>query len=207
MIIKKNDSNAGFSLLEMTVTVAILAIISVLGTNFVISGLGVQTYVNDQHEAIVEARAALKVITSELKETVPADTGAYALEKALEKEIVFYSDVDRDNETERVRYWLDSTNLQRGIIEPSGDPLQYDNASEKISTLARYIENSAEPIFNYYNENYPDDAENNPLAFPVDQTIVRLISIRLNVNVDPNKLPKSQTLISFIHLRNLKENF
>jgi len=197
----------GFTIVEMMITVTIVSIIFVLASSFVIDGLNTQRFVSQQNDAIVEARKALKVITSELREAVAADTGAYPLELIDEQEIIFFSDIDSDDFTERVHYFLDGTLLQRGIVEPTGDPLTYQPASEVITTLASYVVNDTAPLFTYFNEDYPDDQVTNPLSAPIDQTEVRMIGVFVSTNVDPTRVPETHDLSLFIQLRNLKENF
>lgn len=197
----------GFTLIEVSISVAVLVIITVLASNFVVDGLNIQRYVSEQNDAVVESRKALETMSGELREMVAADTGAYPIESVSEQEIVFYSDVDNDNYTERIRYYLDGTNLKRSIIEPTGDPLQYLPENETTTIFSQYIQNGDDSIFTYYNENYPADTVNNPLTDPIDKTEIRLIHIYVLTNVDPNRIPETRELQTGIQLRNLKENF
>ncbi|MBI2410454.1 MAG: prepilin-type N-terminal cleavage/methylation domain-containing protein [Candidatus Kerfeldbacteria bacterium] len=197
----------GFTIIEMMVVTAIIAMLSVMAAHFLVTGLNIQRFVSEQNDAIAESRKALKTMVSELRETVPADTGAYPIEDATEQEIIFYSDVDKDNETERVRYFLEGTNIQRGIIEPSGDPLEYLPENETVTTISHYIQNGSDPVFTYYNQNYPADTSTNPLAEPTNISEIRLVEIRVLTNVDPNRVPDTRELEAMVMLRNLKENF
>lgn len=197
----------GFSLVEMVITVAIVAVISVVSANFVINGLTVQRYTSEQNEAIAQSRNALKTMAGELREMVPSDTGAYPIELVDEQELIFYSDVDNDTYTERIRYILNGTNLQRGIVEPSGDPLSYNPADETFTTFSIYIQNDTLPVFYYYNEDFPQDTENNPLSHPVDTSQIRMIQMNVFTNVDINRIPETRELLTAVQLRNLKENY
>ena len=66
-----------------------------------------------------------------------------------EDTFTFYSDIDSDGVKERVRYFKDNLDFKKGIIEPTGDPLEYVLGNETISTLTGALEN-VDPIFNYY---------------------------------------------------------
>lgn len=204
-ILKKQSE--GFTLVDMLVTTAITAVIVVIATNFLINGFNIQRYVNEQNDAIVQTRHALDIMTRELREAIAADTGSYPIESVTNQEIIFYGDIDNDQYTERIRYFLNGTQLQRGVTEPTGYPLTYNTATETITTFSQYIQNGSSPVFYYYNENYPQDTTNNPLSTPIDKTEIRLIRINVLTNVDPNRVPDTRELDTFIQLRNLKENF
>ncbi len=197
----------GFTLVEIIIVVAITSTIFVIAADFLLLGLRTEDYVNEQNQAVVESRKAIGSIVGELREASPADTGAYPIESASEQEIIFFSDVDKDNTTERIRYFLDGANLKRGVIEPAGDPLTYDGANEVISTLSSYVRNETTPVFKYFNEDYPSDQVNNPLATPISTADVRMVQLFLEVNVDPTRVPETTELSVNIQLRNLKENF
>ncbi len=203
---KSNVSQSGMTLIEMLITTSIVAIIFIVISDFTINSLFTQQYVSEQNDAVVAVRKSLKQLTSEIKETVNADTGAYPLDTVDDQELIFYSDIDNDDYTERVRYYLDGTNLMRAITEPEGDPLEYITEQDP-RILAEYIQNDTDPLFYYYNEDYPSDSVTNPLEEPIDITEVRMIEIRLSVNVNPIRLPDTRNLVTFIQLRNLKENF
>ena len=198
---------AGFSIIEMVLTTAITAIVFIIVSDLVINGMNTQRYISEQNDAIVESRKALEVMSSELREAVSADTGGYAIESAAPQEIIFYSDVDSDTYTEKVRYFLDGTQLQRGTTEPTGDPLEYLSSNEKIETLSQYIQNGTDPIFYFYNSEYPADTTNNPLTQPVNPTNVTMVEIHVQTNVDPNRIPDTRELDTFIQLRNLKDTY
>lgn len=197
----------GFTLIEMVITVSIVGVISVIAANFVINGLTIQRYTSEQNEAIAESRKALNTMAGEIREMLSSDTGAYPIALAGEQELIFYSDVDNDMHTERIHYILNGTNLQRGIIEPTGNPLQYRVEDEIFTTFSIYIQNDTLPVFYYYNEQYPQDTNTNPLSAPVDISAIRMIQMNVHTNVDVNRIPDTRELLTAVQLRNLKENF
>lgn len=197
----------GTTLIEVLITISIISFIFVIASDFVINGLNVQSYVSEQNDAVVESRKALAVMVGELRETANSGSGAYPLDTLEEQEIIFYSNIDDDTYPERIRYSLNGTIVERGVIHPSGEPLEYDEQDEQVTTVSQYIQNGTEPLFYYYNEDYPEDITNNPLGSPADPTEVRLIQISLSTNVNPNSILKARNLDIMVHLRNLKENY
>src|SRR3989344_9563587 len=116
----------GFTLVELMVVVAISSFLIVALVRFIGSGYQISRVVYSQSQATEVARLQLKRLTKMLREARPSDTGAYPLVEMAPQKIVFYADVDADTTTELVRYELQGTNLERGITEPTGDPLTYD---------------------------------------------------------------------------------
>ena len=75
---------------------------------------------------------------------------------------------------------------------------------QTTEVFVNYISNTnAQPVFSYYNRDYPSDIINNPLATPVSVENVRLIKIHLLVNIDPINAPNNVNVESFAELRNL----
>ncbi|HRY63085.1 MAG TPA: hypothetical protein P5267_00545, partial [Patescibacteria group bacterium] len=161
----------------------------------------------EQSTSINEAQRGVETMVKEIREAMPADTGAYPIEKADKFELIFFCDYDRDVSVERVRYYLDGSDFIKGVTEASGSPLQYLPQNETTVILSRYVRNTPEePVFTYYNGDYPGDIENNPLTAPADPATLKLIHVRLHINAIPEKAPKSFILESDVQVRNLKDN-
>jgi len=60
--------------------------------------------------AVEDARRGISIMSKELRNAQLGDGGYYILEKADDKEIIFYSDIDNDGQTERVRYFIGAIN-------------------------------------------------------------------------------------------------
>jgi hypothetical protein len=118
-----------------------------------------------------------------------------------------YLDVDKDGTTERVHYFLDQATdeLKKGITDPlATTPISYPATDDSVSVITNYVINEAtDPVFYYYNENYPGDIVNNPLVSPVAVDQVRLIRVHLYVNINPVHAPDNINIESFADLRNL----
>ena len=200
-------AETGLSMAETLVATAIVIVITVLVFTFIIEGTRVEDFISDQSAAVTSAQNATTRMTSVLREVTDGDDGGYSIVEATGTSFTLYSDLDADAEVELIQYYLDDTNLIESIIEPAGDPISYDPATAEERVLSSYVVNQSEytnDIFTYYNSDYPADTANNPLTEPIDPTDVTLLQVRFDVNVNPNRIPDTDTVSTFIQLRNLK---
>jgi len=202
---KTPKKNAGFTLIETIITLGIFLLIITAVTAFVAQGFRVNRFTLHQSEAISQARKGMDSLVKEIREASPAENGSYPIETADDQNLIFYSDIDADELVEKIRYFLDGTDLKKSIIEPTGFPPEYSGV-EQITTISQYIRNDTIPLFYYYNRDYPTDTENNPLTTPAAVNEIKLIRIFLEVNVDPGQAPEHFILISNSQIRNLKDN-
>jgi prepilin-type N-terminal cleavage/methylation domain-containing protein len=193
----------GFTLTEMTVVLAISSILLVALMRFFSSGYPLSRVVFEQASATETARVQLRRLVRTLREARESDTGAYPLVVAEEQRLIFYADVDDDEVTERIRYELSGSDLERGIIEPGGDPLAYQSSDEETSVVAAGIRNGGQPVFIYYSGDYPADTTE---LTPADLTEVKYVAFRLLVDTNPTADPPPIEIASHVHLRNLKTN-
>jgi len=105
----KLPSIKGFTLVETLVVVFIFALI--MGVVYAGATALYKTYKYgwQQSRAVEEARRGIETMTREIREAGPGDDGSYPIEKAADNEFIFYSDINKDGRTERVRYFLGST--------------------------------------------------------------------------------------------------
>lgn len=156
------------------------------------------------------AQQALNGIIVNLRKVHQADNGDYAIKSGDGFSLTVYLDVDNDGTTERVHYYMNGTTLEMGVTNPTaGTPETYPAGDQTVTAAATNVTNTnAQPIFYYYNQNYPGDTVNNPLAttpsLAVDQ--VRLIKVQLWINIKPNTAPDNVNFESFVDLRNLNGN-
>jgi len=200
----KTGAQSGFTAMEMVVSLFIGGIIIAALSQFTATGWRLSREIRLQEGATEDARLQLERIAKAMREARIADTGAYPLVVMQPQRIDFYADVDADPATELVRYELEGTTLVRGVTDPSGLPLTYNQAAnEEESIVARSIRNGATAIFTYYNGNYP--AEQTPLS-PIDLTEVKYIQFHLLIDGNPDVNPPPIDVISQVQLRNLKAN-
>ncbi|PIS17546.1 MAG: hypothetical protein COT59_00095 [Candidatus Nealsonbacteria bacterium CG09_land_8_20_14_0_10_42_14] len=190
----------GFTLIETIVTIAIFALIMGVVSGFLVVGYRVQGYTFQQAVAIGEARKGVEIMVKEIREARPGDDGSYIIEKADNYEFIFYSDIDKDEATERVRYFIEGTNFKKGVIEPQGWPITYNPANENIVVLSQYVRNLP-PIFHYYNGQGEE-----LIDLPTRLKDTKLMKVYLVINIDPSRPPQNFELESAVQIRNLKTN-
>src|SRR3989338_5221978 len=140
---KKADfgNNRGFTLVEILFGVGIFVIIvgalTFFSRNIWIYGSYVSVGLSDANSG----RIALKTMVAEIRTASTAETGSYVIALATATAFTFYSDIDNDGLKEKVRYFLNGSELQKGVIKPTGSPLFYNVVNEKISTLTSYLTN------------------------------------------------------------------
>lgn len=152
------------------------------------------------------ANTALQEMIAELRSARPAETGAFPLVEGSQQQIIFYANADSDPDIERIRYWLDGDKILKGTIEPLGFPISYPQDQEVTRIVAEYVRNASEPVFTYYNQDWPTDTTNNPLPTPADLSQVKLVRVLVRVNADPSEPQSELILESSAQIRSLKEN-
>ena len=193
------------SLVEMIMAIFILLIGMEGVTMLFINSWKNNKFIFETGNASYAASRAVNRMVSEIRKVRQADNGDYPVESGDQFDLKVYMDVDNDGVTERVHYYLSSGALYRGITNPSATtPNTYPAGDDSTEVFANYISNSnSEPVFYYYNRDYPSDIVNNPLATPVAVENVRLIKVHLLVNIDPVNAPNNINVESFVELRNL----
>ncbi|KKP59874.1 MAG: hypothetical protein UR52_C0002G0102 [Candidatus Gottesmanbacteria bacterium GW2011_GWA1_34_13] len=204
--IHNHIQNQGFTLVEVIVAAFIFVVISAGTAIFSVYFLRNYSFSFEENQAVGQAQNTLTTLVREIREARFAEDGAWAITQADDNIFVFYSDVTNDSRPDRIRYFLDGTELKKGVIEPTAVPVTYPTASEKIYIIADNVDNQSTPIFRYYNGNWPSDTTNNPLT--VGQRILntRLVKIyiRININSNTGALPFEMT--EDVQIRSLKDN-
>lgn len=143
-----------------------------------------------------------------LRKARQGDDGSYPVKSASNNDLVIFSDYDKDGITERLHFYKSGYQIIMGYRKPTSTlPKTYASGDQatKIIVSGGIVNDASEPIFYYYNKDYPGDQVNNPVATPADISVVRLIKIFLKINLVPNRAPDSVELRSFVELRNLND--
>ena len=196
----------GFTLVEVLVgLVLVLALgLAITGLNAAISQNQIlvwQNYLN-----VDQTNNFMNNLVRELRTARNADNGAYPLETVNDQEISFYSDLDFDNQTEKIRYFLEGTSLFKGVTKPTGFPVTYPSTQEKLIKLTDYVRNGSAAVFTYYNGDWPADKTHNPLTLAKRLTETKLIRLYLRLNTQADKQNEDFILESYTQLRMLKNN-
>lgn len=195
------NKKRGFTVIETLFAIAIFVLIvgalTLLARNIWIYN----AFIGGELENVNTGKIALKTMVAEIRTASSGNNGSYAINLASSTSFTFYSDIYDDGLKEKVRYFLNGTNLQKGVIKPTGSPLGY-TGTEVITTLASNVTNTTP--FSYYNKNY--DGTTTALSSPIDVAAVRLIKITITMDKDVNKPPAPITLSTQVSIRNIKDN-
>ncbi len=156
--------------------------------------------------AAANSRAVDRIVV-DLRRASQAANGDYPIESADDNDLVFYADTDSNGTIERVHYYYQNGQILKGVREPTtGTPPTYASGDATTTVVAKAIVNTAaDPVFEYYNQDYPGDTTNNPLATPAAIGSIRLVKVRLYMNIDPLQAPDYINVQSFAELRNLND--
>lgn len=206
MTFKNFKTKNGFTMVEAMLAVAIFSsVVVAIGAFqrdiFFFSDV-LQTGLNN----VTEARKVLRPFVGEVRKAESSNLGASSIERAESKTFIFFTDADNDGLRERIRYFVDGDTFKKGIIKPSGNPLSYNAANEKITEVVHHvIEDQTQ--FSYFDSSYNGTASSTPLVHPVSPSNVRLVRVDLTIDTNPNRAPGLMTITTQATIRNLKDNY
>jgi len=208
---KKNIilNRKGMTVIEMLISIFVFCLI-IAGSVFLLQQIYKRYgFSMEQGMSVTQVQHSLKIMIEEIRRAKEADSGAYPVQSADKFSFTFYTDVDNDSTTEKVHYFLDGTSIKKGVSEPSGTPPVYPSGDQSVTIIGNYVHNTAsQPLFSYYDPNYPADQTNNPIATPVSQVDqIRMVKADIYFNLDPYRSPDNIRLESYVEMRNLKDNW
>lgn len=197
------------TVVEMLIAMFIFVLI-IVGSVYLLHQIYKQYgFAMEQGMSVNQVQHSLKMMIEEIRRASQADSGAYAIQSADDFDFVFFADIDGDGSTERAHYYLENESIKKGVTKPSGTPAVYPSGDQSVSTIAEHVVNtSLQPLFYYYDSNYPADQVNNPKTTPVGQVdLLRLVKVDIYYNLDPLRSPDNIRLESYVEMRNLKDNW
>ncbi|HBB36705.1 MAG: hypothetical protein UX02_C0001G0070 [Candidatus Moranbacteria bacterium GW2011_GWC1_45_18] len=205
----KHSKEKGMTLVEMLIAIFIFMLL-MFGSTYLLGQIYKRYgFAIEQGLSIRAVQHSLGSVLEEMRGIRQSDAGSYPIEEANAFSFAAFSDADNDGVTEKVHYFFENGEIKKGVSEPSGTPPAYPVGDELVSTISENVVNTAEqPLFYYFNSDYPIDLVNNPLAVPVSPVSdIRLVKIDIYYNLDPLRAPDNIRLESFVELRNLKDNW
>ncbi|MDP2837999.1 MAG: prepilin-type N-terminal cleavage/methylation domain-containing protein [Candidatus Moranbacteria bacterium] len=197
------------TLMEMLVAIAITLIVMEGMTYLFLKTWDTNKFILEEGLASAAASRATNKLIIQLRGVQQADDGSYPLRSAGDFDVVFYGDVDDDAAVEKVHYYLDldTDQLMMGVSDPlATNPVTYPNGDAAVSVVTNFVVNESDnPLFLYYNANYPSDTTNNPLTTPANVGNIEMIRVHLLINIDPVHAPNNVNIESFVDLRNLHD--
>lgn len=195
----------GMTIIELLVSVAVLTLLMGIISLLMFKAFYVDRYTLEQGMNTAEVQKTIRIFTRNLREAKQSDSGGYMIDAADEFELTFFANIDSDQETERLHYYMEDNQLKVGIAEASGFPLEYPVDDSEIRIIGNgLVNNASQPLFYYYNKEYPIDTANNPLTSPPDIEEIGMVKIDLYVNVNTNQVPDSTHMETFIRPRNIR---
>jgi len=195
----------GMTLVEVLVSIFILTIGMGGFAMLFLRSWQTNRFILETGIASATASRAVTHTVADLRKIRQGDDGSYPIVSGGANSLTVFLDIDDDGKTERVHYYLQNGLFKQGVTKPSsGLPATYPSGDQAVTTITSYVANtSSDPVFSYYNDNYPGDTVNNPLTTPVSIQIPRLVKIRLIININPNRAPETTTIESTVAFRNL----
>ena len=185
----------GFSLIELTVWIAVAGILvaamtMLVGRSFSVSRFELEQ-VRTTDEARVQGERMAKAIRGANFLSCSGIDGLW-LREAGPKHIEVFTNADDDKDVEKVRYELKGSELFKSVDQPSdpqNDSCLFQEGGEQI--LTRFASNNDEPLFRYYTFGSPSSAQEitgDELDTNQRQQVVR-VAINLIVDVNPDQDP------------------
>jgi prepilin-type N-terminal cleavage/methylation domain-containing protein len=198
----------GFTLIEVLVAMGIFALIIGTVVWIFIYSLRYNAVLWEQLKTQTDGRRVLQEVVDDARRAEQSSIGSFAIVTADEYELSFYANIDNDSLREKIRFWIDDGDitLKKGVIKPTGNPLEYVSGNETVVEIAHDVvnRNKSIPLFLYYDEkSYPTS---NALLQPVALTDVSTVKVQLELEEDPNETPIPLHVESTVHIRSLKTN-
>ncbi len=195
----------GFTLVETLVALTIFTL-GIAATILVFAKtVKSKAYALEMGKSAFVVSRSIGDLTQYLRRARQSDAGAYPIVSADKNDLVIFSDYDKDGTTERLHVYLSNGKVYMGVRDPSATfPITYAAGDAQTFQLAASIVNTAtDPMFSYYNKDYPLDPD--PVSTPADVSEIRLIRIFLKINIDPNRAPDNIQQETFVEIRNLND--
>lgn len=188
--VNNKQTQGGLTLVDLLMGIGVVALLMVGLSLFITRGVGANRQQWSHVLATEEARLHAERMTDALRNSRNPTTGELWLVTARDYEVAVFTNGDGASDTEQIRYFIDGTNLLRGVTK--------EGESEDVTTVARNIRNVEQqiPMLLYF------DVGGNQLA-PEDARpdTVRSILIRLVVDIDPNALPVREIVETVVLVR------
>jgi prepilin-type N-terminal cleavage/methylation domain-containing protein len=201
--LSQKKQSKGFTLVEMLTTIFIFSTI-IGGVTLLLQNILKSSQQQPLAlETVDQARIVTANFVNELRNANSGNDGSYALNQAADAQIIFYSTYGSatSTQTNRLRYYVSGTTLYKGVTTPNGNPLSYNPASEKTTTLINNIRNASTPVFYYFN------GSSTPLVQQVNLNDVKFVEMNLIIPTqDVRGATTTFTVTAGATIRSLKTN-
>jgi type II secretory pathway pseudopilin PulG len=174
-------SEAGFGLMEMVTSMAVLGIFFAVFATVVSSSVRHGSEIQEQAVLQTEARAAVDSLVSDLRQsTIAGDTTLSRISTATSTQLTFLSpDRSTPMRLRRISYQVTGGQLQRAIATSTNTAAPWSiPALSAWSTVARSVATTATPVFAYYDANGASTT-----------VAANVRAVRIRVSVAPVSIP------------------
>lgn len=203
MIMTTLKTQRGFTFIEMMVVISVFTIAMLAVSSSIVFFYRSNQIMVEQASAIGSARKGVQYMVKDMREASYSEEGSFPVIAIATSSFSFYTNTDSDLDIEEVRYFLDDTQLKKGVIKAatSSTPV-YATSSETFSIVSDDVRNWSQDtsVFQYY------DSTGAEITDFSDISDVAFVKVTLIVNVNPFKFPDQFVLRSSATLRNLKTN-
>lgn len=170
----------GFNLVELLIVAALTPMI--LGAAYLAFGAMTSNYsrIEATSEATGEAQRGLDTLVRELRQARQVQEGGGAFASATGSSCSFYCDVDLDGTPELVTYYVQGSDLYRGVGQPALQVYPYNFPTRDQTMFARVLNvggMTSEAVFTYFNSTAPDAISEQSLS--ANLSTISAVGIRL----------------------------
>lgn len=199
------NSRGGFSLIEVLIVVIIAASIVLVVSNLSGNVSSLNGLISRELQSKSNTDQILQLVTTDIRSASVSANGAYPIVSAASSSFVFYSDGGNGGIVKRVRYYLASSTIFRGITQPTGTPAIYDASNEMLTNIIDGVSvSTSTPLFRYYDSAYTGTQA--ALSSTLDVTPIRVVGVAFLAAVQSGQTSTLQAFTRFIDIRNLRSN-
>jgi prepilin-type N-terminal cleavage/methylation domain-containing protein len=219
--LRRLGGQAGMTLTEVLVTVAIIGLVVPASITFVFSMQRNERRVSESTEQEHQARLAIETFSRSLREAGYAEGFSYdsssIFYSASPNQVSFYSDPNGDGIEERVTYRLDTTArvVQRDLVVPNCTVTPCSYISGATTTTRPILDDvrnadmaacgSPTPVnlFHYYSVDRGTGVHTEITGSATDQLVdIAFVQMTVVTDITPNQSPTCHTLSTGVTLRN-----
>jgi prepilin-type N-terminal cleavage/methylation domain-containing protein len=195
----------GFSLIEILIVVAVATSIVLVVSNLSGNVSSLNSLISQELQSKSDINQTLQIVTSEIRSAETSANGAYPIDTAATSTFIFYSNYGDNGVAERVRYFLSSTTIYRGVTQPTSTPAVYTTSTEVVTDM---IDNVSIPtgtvLFSYYDSSYTGTQP--AMTSTADVSPIRVVGMTFYSDVQPAQSPVPQFFETLVDIRNLRSN-
>jgi prepilin-type N-terminal cleavage/methylation domain-containing protein len=211
----------GMTLVELVIGMALLSMVLAMAGGFLVTAQNQENFVSQATRQQADARLALERVSRNVREaTYPEGYGVYnssVFAGADKYELTFHTDVDRDGQADRVRYWLDTTTgeLRRSVVAPNCAVTCAYTGPARTDLVLGNVRNheggrcsrpatTTAPLFRFWKGNPKGGGVEilTPAALTDQLVDINFVQITVQIDQNPDRPPACQSITTNINVRN-----